>query len=195
MLKTNPISERGPRAHHGSLLGEHGEPSMSRANRSRPFLAALLWVLVSGSAGCAANHAFPHDAPLDVPALADELEALAEGEDALFDLTYWPLVHLDLETFSENTETENYSAGHQYISLRSWLPFFLFVDGEIARFDDENAAYEENEFTALLWGLWARTESTVQTLHGGRTERNGRFLWILSWEESVDYDEPKPQTR
>ncbi len=152
---------------------------------------ALLLVLVTGT-GCVSNHAFPLGGALDVPSLVRALDAHPADDDALFDVTYLPLLHLDLQTFSKTEEPPNYPEGHESFSIRSWLPLFLIVDGDVEFFDAEHAAFERTEFMAILWGLWARSEMTLQTAHGERVERSGRLLWLLDWDDSVEYVEHAP---
>ena len=148
-----------------------------------------LLLLLSTSAACVSNHSFSHGAALDVPDLVSGLEAQRDDEDALFDLTYLPLLHLDLQAFTETDEHPSYPEGHEFLSIRSWLPLFLVVDGEVEYFDTDHAAYERNEFTAVLWGLWARSKTTLRTLHGDRVARNSRVLWFLDWEDTVEYSQ------
>ena len=123
----------------------------------------------------------------DVSGFASALDTKPDDEDALFDLTYVPGLHLDLETFSANEAGSHYPAGHQHVRIRSWLPLFMFVDGDVAHFDVEHAAYEQSTFRAILWGLWARSETKVQTRVGERVERSGRLLWLIDWDDAVEY--------
>ncbi|MEM7408828.1 MAG: hypothetical protein AAF430_01165 [Myxococcota bacterium] len=159
----------------------------ARSRLSVSLLAVLVFV-VTGT-GCAANHAFPEAAPAESRDLARALEAKPEAEDALFDLTYWPLLHLELQTFTERKASEH-PEGYELLSVRSWLPFFVIVDGKVERFDTEHVGYEESAFEAVLWGLWARHQTTIQTLHGARVARTGRILWFVDWEDSVSYAQP-----
>lgn len=161
----------------------------SGASRSlhRSRLGLLCLVLVAVGAGCASNRTFPTGAPLDVPVLARDLEAQPEDEEALFDLAYWPLLHLDLSLFTESEEASDYPDGHTFFTIRSWLPAFMIVDGRVSFFDEAHAAYEENEFSAVLWGLWARNQLTIRTEHGDRVAREHRLLWIFGWDEPVEY--------
>ena len=146
-------------------------------------------VLALGS-GCVSNHGFVRGAKLDVPALASELEALGEDEDALYDLTLIPFTHLDLQAFAQNDEMEDYPEGHAFISVRSWLPLFGIFDGGVELYDADHTAYETEAFRSILWGLWTRNRRTVQTLHGERTEHNYSLLWVLNSGPRVHYDPP-----
>ncbi len=164
---------------------ERSKENATGVQRAIALIAPLL--LLTMSLGCVGNHSFPVGAALDVPGLVSELESKPETDDALFDLTYLPFLHLDLRTFGKRDERSSYPKGHESFSIRSWLPLFLIVDADVEFFDTEHAAYERNEFMAILWGLWARSEMTIQTHHGERVQRSGRLLWIFDWEDSVKY--------
>jgi hypothetical protein len=166
------------------LVATSGDPLKRSWQR-----VAVCVFLVFGS-GCVTNHRFVRGEELDVSALVSELETKSEEDDALFDITYVPFAHLDLQVFAENDENPHYPEGHAFISVRSWLPLFGIVDGNIELYDAEQAAYEKQEFRSLLWGLWTRERTTVQTGHGERTERNHSLLWILDWGPSAHYDLP-----
>ena len=152
-------------------------------------LVAVCVFLVFAS-GCVTNHPFVRGAELDVSGLVSELETKSGEDQALFDITYVPFAHLDLQVFAKNGGTERYPEGHAFVSMRSWLPLFGIVDGDIELYDAEQSAYEKQEFTSVLWGLWTRERKTIQTGHGERTEHNYSLLWILNWGPSVHYDQP-----
>ena len=160
--------------------------SSGHLERSRHLAAACVFLVFAS--GCVTNHPFPRGAEVDVSGLVNELEAKGEDEDALFDITYVPFAHLDLQAFAENDDTARYPEGHAFISVRSWLPLFGIVDGDFELYDAEQSAYEKNELTSVLWGLWTRQRTTLQTGHGERTARNYSLLWIFDWGPSVDYD-------
>ena len=151
---------------------------------------AALVLCVIASTACVSNHVLPPIADIDAPGLAAELGARPGEADALIDVAYLPLVHLDLKTFSRNAAGEPLPEGHEYLSLRSWLPLFAVVDGEVAHFDADDAEFERSEFLAVLWGLWSQSRTTVQTSHGERIERDGRLLWLFDWDDSIEYARP-----
>ena len=142
------------------------------------------------ASGCVTNHPFVRGAELDVPGLVSELEAKSEKEDALFDIHFFPFAHLDLQVFARNDDTERYPEGHAFISMRSWLPLFGIVDGDVELYDSEQSAYEKKEFRSVLWGLWTRERNTIQTSHGERIESNSNLFWILDWGPGVHYNPP-----
>lgn len=166
----------------------HVRNTASCLRRTALLVALSAWLLLT--TGCATNHPFVRGEPLDVPSLVDELESrtAGEGEDALFDVTYLPFAHANVQVFTRNDDTDDYPEGHIFFSVRAWLPLFGFANGEIERYDDEHAAYETMKFQSILWGLWSRLRTTVQTHHGPRTEGRGKLLWLLDWGPYVEYE-------
>lgn len=162
---------------------------MSLNRMWRPFAALAL---VAFASGCAANHSFVRGETLDVSSLVSELDTIRgdDEDDALYDMTYIPFAHLDLQVFAKTEDTKRYPNGHTFASIRSWLPLFGIVDGEIELYDAERAAYEKNEFLSVLWGLWSQQRTTVQTAYGVRTERNYNLFWILNSGPRIKYALP-----
>jgi hypothetical protein len=155
--------------------------------QSRRVLVAI--ALVAVTSGCVANHSFVHGDAINVSNLVSELDAIKadDDHDALYDMTYIPFVYLDLQVFAQTEDTRRYPHGHTFGSVRSWLPLFGIVDGEIELFDAERSAYEKNEFRSVLWGLWSRRLTTIQTAIGERIERNYNLLWIFNSGPNIRY--------
>ena len=59
--------------------------------RSWQLVAAVVFLVMAS--GCATNHDFVRGAELDLPGLVNTLETKSEEDDALFDITFVPLVH------------------------------------------------------------------------------------------------------
>jgi hypothetical protein len=171
---------------------------VKRPGPPRALLALVLGACLVTTGGCFSNHAFVRGADLDVPALATELASRDKDKgkkgDALVDVVYIPFAHMDLQVFAENEDVAHYPAGHAFVSVRSWLPLFGIVDGSVELYDAEQRVYERGDFTSILWGLWTRERTTIPTAHGERTERNGRFLWLLDWGRHVRYESIEEQS-
>lgn len=157
------------------------------SSRERRGAGIVLMAIVAMAAGCASNHTFAPDREIDVETLIQKLEAQDDDEEALFDLAWLPLTYLHLELFTETDDEEHYPEGHSYVSMRAWLPLLTFLDGEVAFYDEAQTPYETHEFTSLLWGLYARQQTTIQTIHGARSEGRHRLLWILDFDPGARY--------
>ncbi|MEO0480937.1 MAG: hypothetical protein AAF196_15805 [Planctomycetota bacterium] len=123
----------------------------------------------------------------------DARRADDEAEDAsLYDLYYFPLVHLDIHTFSATDESDaGLPDGFTETDIESYLPLFGFVDATIDRYDEEQKLYEHHEYGSYLWGLVQTHDEEVDTQRGLRTTSNLRILWLFDWESDPVYLSPE----
>lgn len=109
-----------------------------------------------------------------------------DGDDSLYDVTYIPLAHLDLHTFSAEDDS-NYPGGYVEADVESYLPLASFLDMKITRYDQDHKPYEEHEYKSYFWGLFAKHKERIATTRGLRKRSSYRLLWFIPWGGSAQY--------
>ena len=122
--------------------------------------------------------------------LARELVQKKESgdENSLYDVSYFPLAHFDLHTFSEESD-RGYPGGHVEADIEAYLPLASFLDMKITRYDENHKPYEKHEYDSYLWGLFATHKESIDTTRGLRKRSSFRLLWLLWFGGAPHYVE------
>lgn len=122
-------------------------------------------------------------------ALEDDLleERVNDDDDALYDLDYVPLAHLDVHVFAASDGEDDYPPGHVEVDLEAYLPLAMLVDVTVDRYDEDRALYEHLDVFALLWGVFASHHEEILTPRGVRSESSYRLLWFIGWGTGPEY--------
>ena len=158
---------------------------------------SFLPALFVGLASCAtSNHRFDDwgGLPPDVQALEQarqELVSTSGAERDLQDLSWFPLVVMDLKVYAEASPAMQ--PGTRYSDFESYGPLFMFADAQTCHYDEQQTLYERRQEAIYLWGLLKSKNKQIRVPAGWRLESETRALFgLLRWP-SVSYSESLPE--
>ncbi|MEM8875622.1 MAG: hypothetical protein AAGD32_15355 [Planctomycetota bacterium] len=140
--------------------------------------------------GCAAHNydfAAAPRGPSRVPQMVGDLDRLAEtadeaakAEDALYDVSLFPLVHSELHVFAEAAD-EDSPAEFVEAEIAACLPLFAFVNGTVSQYDEQQNLLTRDAFDSSFWGAFRQHRELVVTPAGHRERTRHTVLWLISW--------------
>lgn len=143
--------------------------------------------------GCAAHNydfAATPDGPDRITQLVQGLDRLKAEEnteeDALYDVSFAPLIHNRLHVFAEAEDADS-PAAYIESEFETCLPLFGFVNGTVSQYDINQRLLTRNDINSSLWGAFREERELVVTPVGTREKTRNTVLWLISWWDDEEW--------